>query len=226
MIGLEHKSMHIIWKGQSCFNLLVSQNKGEQVSITIDPFDAQTQSKISRSKSDIILASQKVKRNDLLTGSETEESVFIIDQPGEYELKDIFIKGIECALSAKNKDAQPNIIYVIEAEGIKVCHLGMLNTKELSSDQIEEIGSVDVLLVPVGDQVVLEGGEAASIVNEIEPKIVIPMYYRLPDFKTKLDGVDVFLKAMGEKSPEVLEKLLIKQKDLPEETTKVVVLKP
>lgn len=219
------KDMHIIWKGQSCFNLLVSQNKGEQITITLDPYDCRTQTKISKNKSDLILSSCKTEKDNLMTGSETENSVFVLDQPGEYEIKDIYIKGVECFQEDK-KEIKQNTIYKIEAEGIKVCHLGTLSNKELTPAQIEEIGSVDILLAPVGGDPVIDGITASSIVNEIEPKIVIPMYYNIPAAPQKLEGVEKFLKAIGETSPEKMEKLLIKAKDLPEENTKVIVLTP
>ena len=218
--------MHIIWKGQTCFNLLVSQNKGEQISITIDPYDTTTETKIAKSKSDIIISSQRAKIDDLLTGSETTETVHVLNEPGEYDIKDIFIKGIYCANKGEDKEIAGNTIFTIEAEGMHICHLGLAPSKELTSAQFEEIGDVDILLVPVGDHIAVDGNDAASLVNRIEPKIVIPMYYKTSGMGQKLDGVEKFLKAVGETSPEIMEKLLIKSKDLPDENTKVIVLKP
>lgn len=222
---MKEKFMHIIWKGQTCFNLLVSQNKGEQISLVIDPFDTSTETKISRVKSDIILSTQITEKDNLVTGS--DELVHVIDGPGEYEIKEIYIKGVACPPSiSKDKEGANNTIFTVEAEGMNVCHLGLFNQKELTPAQLEEIGDVDVLLIPVGDGgYTVDGNDAAAIVTQIEPKIVIPMFYHLPDYKLKIDGPEKFIKAMGE-DPEKMEKLLIKQKDLPDDTTKLVVLTP
>jgi len=218
--------MHIIWKGQTCFNLLISQNKGEQISLMIDPYDTTTGTKISRVKSDVILSTQITEKENLV--SDKEELVHVIDGPGEYEIKEIYIKGINCPASiSKNKEGASNTIFTVEAEEMNICHLGLFNQKELTSAQLEEIGEVDVLLVPVGDGgYCMEGNEAASIVNQIEPKIVVPMFFKQPGFDLKIEGDEKFLKAIGE-TPEKQEKLLIKHKDLPgDEEMKVVVLTP
>jgi L-ascorbate metabolism protein UlaG (beta-lactamase superfamily) len=97
----------------------------------------------------------------------------------------------------------------------------------LTTDQLEKIGAVDVLLVPVGGTYTIEAKDAVKVISQIEPKIVIPMHYLLPKHKEKLDDVDKFLKAMGSKSIEPQNKLTIKQKDLPEEDTQqIVILNP
>jgi L-ascorbate metabolism protein UlaG (beta-lactamase superfamily) len=111
-------------------------------------------------------------------------------------------------------------------EGLRVVHLGDLGQTELTDKQVENIGSVDVLLVPVGGQFTVNGSEAPAIVNQIEPRVVIPMHYAQPGLKVKLDGVDVFLKEMGVKDIEAQDKLTIKKSALAEEgKTEVVVLK-
>lgn len=137
-----------------------------------------------------------------------ENLVFNIEGPGEYEFKGIYIKGIW--VNPKNT------IYVIDLEGIKLTHMGKFNEKELNSEIQEQIGTPDILFIPVGGGDVIDEEKAIKIINQIEPRIVIPMNYK---------KVDDFLKEIGEKvSPE--EKLTIKKKDLPSaEDTKVVVLK-
>ena len=106
--------------------------------------------------------------------------------------------------------------------------------KNFLKDQLDLIGDVDILFVPVGGEYVLDGKklktlsgkEASEIVNEIEPRIVIPMHYKVPGLKIKEDGVDDFLKAEGEKNLEPVEKLVIKKRDLDDEgKTHIVILK-
>ncbi|MBU3934460.1 MBL fold metallo-hydrolase, partial [Patescibacteria group bacterium] len=117
-------------------------------------------------------------------------------------------------------------IYTIEAEGIKFCHLGDLGQTQLTDEQLEEIGSVDLLMIPVGGTYTVSSQEASKIISQIEPKLVIPMHYQLPHLKLKLDDVKKFLKAMGENSIIPQEKLQIKQNALPKEGLEIAVLMP
>jgi L-ascorbate metabolism protein UlaG (beta-lactamase superfamily) len=152
---------------------------------------------------------------------------FLIEGPGEYEVKEIFVQGIP----AFHDDSQgakrgQNTIYTIEAEELKVCHLGDLGQRELDTEQLEKIGDVDILMIPVGGVYTIDAKEATHIISQIEPRIVIPMHYYLPKLKIKLDGVDKFLKEMGKKTQVPQPKLLVKKKDLPEEEAQIVVLTP
>lgn len=138
----------------------------------------------------------------------SDDKVFQITGPGEYEFKGIYIKGV--MVSSKNT------VYVVDWEGMKLAHMGKFAEKELKSEIQEQIGTPDILFIPVGGEEVINEEKAVKIINQIEPRIVIPMHYKKPD---------EFLKEIGEKvTPE--EKLTIKNKDLPAaEDTKVVVLK-
>jgi len=123
-------------------------------------------------------------------------------------------------------------MYIIEVEGISLCHLDSVGKEEIDSI-LDQIGKVDILMVPVGgphkdgniEIHTLNAEQAVNIVGEIEPRIVIPMYYKIPKLEVKLDDVDKFLKAMGAQKTEVLPKLNIKKKDLPNDGTKVILLK-
>ena len=119
-----------------------------------------------------------------------------------------------------------NTIYTIEAEDIKICHLGLLGEKELSTEQLEKSGEVDVLMIPVGGGNSLDSQQAVKIMSQIEPKIIIPMNYKIPQIRTELDGVDKFLKILGIKSLEALPKLSIRKKDISNEEAKVIILQP
>ncbi len=211
------KNMHIYWKGQSCFNILAAYGKGESLSILIDPIDPKTNVKLSKQKADVCVFTN--------TKTETEGfEGFLINEPGEYEIKGIYIKGISCP-DCDKKD-QNDYIYTIEAEDIKICHLGNLKQKELSPKQLSAIGEVDVLIIPVGGDYVLDEKEASEIINQIEPRIIIPMVYKTDVANTKLDDVKPFLKEMGETGKEAQDKLLLKKKDLENTEEEIVVLKP
>jgi L-ascorbate metabolism protein UlaG (beta-lactamase superfamily) len=91
--------------------------------------------------------------------------------------------------------------------------------------ELEELGEIDILIVPVGGNTVMSASQAAKVVNEIEPKIVIPSHFKMNDLILDLDGVEKFVKEMGGKKEE-LDKLTVKKKDLVEEGTKVILLEP
>lgn len=216
--------MHIIWHGQSCFQIILARNKGEQVSMVIDPFDETIGLKVPALSADILLVSHS--HQDHNNKKAIKGTPFSIEGPGEYEVKETFIWGIP----SFHDDVQgakrgSNTIYTIEGEGMRVCHLGDLGQKELTPEQLEKIGDIDILMVPVGGVYTIDAKGASRIISQIEPRLAIPMHYHLPRLKIKLEGVDKFLKEMGKKSVTPQPKLLIKKKDLPEET-KVVLLQP
>lgn len=152
---------------------------------------------------------------------------FVISNPGEYDVKGVFIQGISSFHDAvEGKEQGVNTIYSIEMEDMKLCHLGDLGQKELTAEQLEKIGNVDILFIPVGGVSTLDGTQAAEVIEQIEPKLAIPMHYALPKLKYKLEDVDTFLKTMGRKDIESQPKLVIRAKDLPTGETSVVVLRP
>ena len=225
--------MHIIWHGQSCFEIIASQQKGEQVKIIIDPFSEDIGLKLPKLEADILLTTHEHHdHNDAkaiggpATGS-GQATPFLIEGPGEYERKDIFIQGISSFHDEKNgAERGMNTIYTLEAEEMRLCHLGDFGEKELSPEQLEKIGDIDILMAPVGGTYTIDAKGAAKIISQIEPRIVIPMHYRLPKLSVKIDELEPFLKEMGRKLAEPQEKLLIKKKDLIAEETKIVVLQP
>jgi len=208
--------MNIFWQGQFLFELITIPQKNSQLKIVIDPFDESCGLKIPNLEADILLRTHSEAESQ--TAKLVRGNPFLIEGPGEYDIKNVFIQGIQ----ASNE----NTIYTIKSEEIKICHLGKLNQKELSSEQLETIGEIDILMIPVGGLSTLNGKEAIKIMSQIEPKITIPMYYSLPKLKLKLDGVDKFLKALAIKKIEPLAKLSIKKKDLPEDEAKIIILKP
>jgi L-ascorbate metabolism protein UlaG (beta-lactamase superfamily) len=217
--------MHIIWKGQSCFQILSARAKAEQVSIAIDPFDEATGLKSSSFSADILLITHD--HHDHNNKKSIKGEPLVIEGPGEYEAKEIYIQGISSWHDEKDgKEKGANTIYIIEAEEMRVCHLGDFGQKELTTEQLEGIGDVDILMVPVGGNFTIDAKGANKVISQIEPRIVIPMHYHLPGLKIKLDDIDKFLKEMGKKSVVPEQKLLIKKKDLPLEDTNIVVLKP
>jgi len=218
------KSMKIAWYGQSCFRLIVKVNNGEKITIFIDPFDKEIGLTPPRGNADIVISSHN--HHDHNNIQSLGGTPFVIDGPGEYDVKKVFIKGVYSYHDDKKGEEHGiNTISVIEVEDLKVCHLGDLGQKELSDVQLEKIGEVDILMVPVGGNFTIDGSEAVKIINQIEPSLVIPMHYKIPNVSVKLDGVDKFLQEIGTEK-ETMEELTIQKKDLTEEEMKVVVMKP
>lgn len=217
--------MNIFWKGQSCFQIIAGS-----VKIVIDPFSEEAGLRLAKLEADVLLTTHghedhnNVKAVGLSAGS--GQAPFLIQGPGEYEVKGVYVKGIPSFHDDKEgKERGNNTIFVIEVEDLKICHLGDLGQTELTKEQIEEIGEIDVLMVPVGGVYSASAKEAMKVMSQIEPKITIPMHYAIPKLKYKLDGVDKFLKILGIKTAAAEEKLTIKKKDISSEEARVVVLK-
>ncbi|MDP2966958.1 MAG: MBL fold metallo-hydrolase [bacterium] len=217
--------MTIFWHGQSCFQIISSQGKNNHVNIVIDPYSEDIGLKVPKLEADILLITHG--HHDHNNIKAVAGTPFLINGPGEYEIKEVFIQGISAFHdSSSGKERGVNTIYTIEAEELRICHLGDLGQKELTPEQIDKIGQVDILMIPTGGVYTISAKEAVKIMSQIEPNIIIPMHYQLPKLKLKLDGLDKFLKTMGIKKLDSLPKLSIKKKDVLPEEAKIIVLNP
>ena len=157
--------------------------------------------------------------NGLEQLSHGERMPFAITGPGDYEVKEIFIKGVlSNALIAGKKYI--TTIYIFSVDNINIVFLGALNSLvdgEISKEAREAINSPDILFVPVGGGGLLDAKSAAKLVSSLEPKMVIPMDYDSLSLKA-------FLKESGEEKAEVVDKLTLKLKDLEGKEGEVVVL--
>ncbi len=218
--------MNIIWHGQSCFKITTQGQKNkEKVNIIIDPYDDSVGLKIPKVEGDIFLFTHN--HNDHNNRSVAGKDSFIIDSPGEYELKDIFIEGIlSFHDEQKGKERGLNTIYTIEAEEIRICHLGDFGEIELSDKQLQQIGEVDILMIPVGGNYTIDAKTATKIITQVEPRIVVPMHYKIDGLKLDIDELEQFLKAIGQKSVEKEEKISIQKKTMPIGEMKIIPLLP
>jgi len=202
--------MEIKWFGQACFLIKTATEGKEEVKILIDVFSEDTGLKPPQDEAELLIMSKDLKIKSL------PKHRVLINEQGEYEVKNIFIKGINVGEESKK---ERDLIYLIEAEDVKICHLGAFSAKELSPEQIEHIGEVDILTIPVGGGDVITHQEALKIINQIEPKLIIPMYYSLPKLKNKLEDVTPFLKGMNQENIEPQSKLSVSLEKLPAQTT-------
>lgn len=216
--------MQIAWHGHSFFELTATIGK-EQVKIAIDPFSKDIGLKPAKVEADLLLISHNHQ------GHNNKETIagnyFLIDSAGEYEIKGVFVEAIHSFHdSQKGKERGENLIFLINVEDLKICHLGDFGQKELENSQLEKMVDIDVLMIPVGGKNTISFKEAIKIMSQIEPKITIPMHYFLPNLKIKLDSVDKFLKNLGIKSLKTEKKLLVKKESLSPEEAKIILLEP
>lgn len=211
--------MEIGWHGYSCFRL----TERNSASIVTDPFDKSIGLTAPRLKADVVTISHEApghSNSDIVKGART------ITGPGEYEIGGVFITGVNTSSTKPETDSETfvNTAYVIDYESTSVCHLGDINTIP-SQTQIEALGTVDVLLIPVGGGKGLNAAQAAEIISLIEPSIVVPMHYRIGNIKVTLDPLSRFLKEMGLSKINPEPNLKVVKSSLPEET-QVRVLDP
>jgi L-ascorbate metabolism protein UlaG (beta-lactamase superfamily) len=205
--------MEIIWYGHACFRL-----KERNVTLVTDPYDKTLGLPLIRPKADIVTISHDVPHHNYTAGVKGEFKV--LDGPGEYEINGVFVTGIHLMAPKKKGSHTPaaqNNIFVIYMDDLAICHLGDLSHVPTQS-QVEDMGSIEVLLVPVGGQNTLNAAQAAEVISLTEPNIVIPMHYQLPGLTVKLDPVEKFLKEMGLSKSDKVETLKLTKTGLPEET--------
>lgn len=186
--------MEIKYFGHTCFRI-----RGSKVAIVTDPLEANLGVKLPSITADIVLFSNQEGKNlSIVTKALGRDEPFVINGPGEYEVAGVFVLGISSGKTT---------IYVITIDGLRLVFLGELNEK-LSDKQLEEINGVDLLFLPVG-------GKPVSLAGQIQPKMVIPMAYKLPGLRLDLAPVDDFLRQMGVEGIKPIDKLLISKEKLP-----------
>ncbi len=204
--------MQIHYFGVSSFKVIT-----KEATVITDPFDKKTGLTPPRGAADILVLSEK--DNAMYSAiSGVSGDPFLMNDPGEYDVKGVTVTG----LPVKQEDGRFVTAFLIESEDIKILNLSHIKNFSLKEGELEALGQIDILIIPVGGGDVLEPSTASKIVNDIEPKIVIPSHYQASGTNNKLDS---FVKEMGGKKEE-LDKLMLKKKDLGEEGIKLVVLTP
>ncbi|MFA6017771.1 MAG: MBL fold metallo-hydrolase [Patescibacteria group bacterium] len=213
--------MNITWNGLG--SVVVTAKIGQDdVSLVTNPFTVAGSLKFPKQ----IAASILVKSHK---GEDTENSdavvpeheggkpPFVIDHAGEYEVRGLFVTGI----NAPKKDGSDHTIYRFDAEGMHVGFLGAID-RPLTTKEQDSLGAVDILMIPAGGEYVLSASAAAQVAAQIEPRILIPMYVSAGDD----DGVGDVAAFVREVSvpQETVAKFKITRALLPEEEMRVVIL--
>ncbi|MFH1232583.1 MAG: MBL fold metallo-hydrolase [Patescibacteria group bacterium] len=212
--------MYITYIGHSCFKI---QDKAGSDGVTIitDPFDKTVGFKMPSGQADIVLVSHQ--HSDHNNTDTISGNPFIITNAGEYEIKDVSIEGVDTFHdNSSGKERGDNIAYKINIEGINIVHLGDLG-HSLDSKQLEKLSGADILLIPVGGNYTIDAKKAVEVISQIEPRIVIPMHYKVGASTVEVDGVDKFIKELGIE-PAYEDKLKISKKELPQEDMELVIL--
>jgi len=208
--------MDIIWYGHSCFRL-VERGKA---SVVTDPYNGNIGYRLPKLRADIVTISHDAPGHANLTI--WPKTTRILHGAGEYEIGDVFVIGV--AMHDPEKDGVPNIVFLFDFDGLNVVHLGDLSYVPDQSE-IDALGAVNVVLVPVGGGNSLNATQASEVISLIEPDIVVPMHYKTPLTTLDLDDADRFLKVMGIGRVQVEPLLRVTAGSLPEQT-QVVLLEP
>lgn len=219
--------MVITWYGHSCFKI----QSGDLVLVT-DPFAKDIGLTPPRMRADIVTITHG--HPDHNNTESLGGNPFVITGPGEYEVGGAYIHGIETFHDTEQGASRGlNTVYIIGIEDLTIAHFGDFGEDGLRPETADELGSIDILMIPIGGTYTIDAKQAAKIVKQLEPRFVIPMHYavnsdvtsRVKRLSFKIDGVDSFLKEMGVGTVEPVEKFTIRKKDISlEEKTEVVVL--
>ncbi len=207
--------MEIFPLGHSSFRL-----RGKRATVITDPYGESGLSvKFPKHvEADIVTISHD--HEDHNASHLVEGNPFVIRGPGEYEIKGISVIGVSSFHDAEEGVKRgKNTMYRIEIDGVKILHLGDLG-HVLSSSQVDQIDTVDVLIIPIGGTYTIDAEKAAQVISDIEPRIVIPMH----DARSNKDlvAVDVFLKQMNKEGITAVPKLTVSKDKLPQEMQVVV----
>ncbi len=200
--------MHISWLGDAGIRLQVKDTV-----ILIDPPAASTGFKPTKQAAAIVALTQTADRDQKSVTGEP----FIINAPGEYERRGVFVYGLRLASDLER------VHFRVEAEELSLGHLANLN-KKLDNGELAQLEGVDILFIPVGGKTVLDAEAAAELISQVEPRIVIPIQYKVTGGSANYHDASAFLKEIGAKNIEPQAKFKITKKELPAEETQVVVL--
>lgn len=212
--------MIITWAGFSCFKI-----ESNNATVVLDPYNSSIGLKFPRFAADIVISTASDEAHGNIEGvSEKNPGMRIITGPGEYEIRDILIYGIPLLFgSGENSAQEQRVIFKIQMEGMNIVHLGNISSK-LENSQLDHLEKTDILIIPVGGGKYLGGKAATDLVNQIEPRVVIPSCYKIPGVRLPVSALDPFCKEIGICPKVPIPKYKILKKDLPQDQTQVVIL--
>lgn len=212
--------MNIVWNGLSSFTI-TAKPADREVTVVTDPYGNDLGLRFPRTLEAAMVVSshddQAANNFEALVG-EDRKAPFAVVHAGEFEVQGVFVKGV----SAPKKDGSAHTIYRIDAEDVSIGFLGAID-RDLTAKEIESLGNIDVLIVPVGGGSVLNKDQAAELVSQIEPRLVIPSYYEVEGLKVSFAPVEPFCKDLACPREDV-NKLKLSKANLPSDEIKIAVL--
>jgi L-ascorbate metabolism protein UlaG (beta-lactamase superfamily) len=207
----------LAWLGHSCFRL-----RGRDVTILTDPYgggDDWGYPPLAVSANVVTISNDDPHHADV---SGVEGASHVLRGPGEYEIGGVLIWAVRTA--RRPGSLTKNTAFVMQIEELRICHLGDLASAPLTSDELTHIKDADVLLVPVGGNCTINAQQAAGVVAQVEPKLIVPMHYATPETRgyLALDEVDRFCKELGATEVAPRSRLSITPSSLPNEPTVVL----
>ncbi|MDP2629751.1 MAG: MBL fold metallo-hydrolase [Candidatus Harrisonbacteria bacterium] len=202
-----YSDMTIQWYGEGCFKIQSSDTV-----ILIDPVDKSTGLSAPRFKHDILMKTSLEALSPEKDFAREESEAYVIYGPGEYEIQGVQITG--WPLKKDLESGSLNSIFRVKMEDLRLGFLGGLASFN-EPEMLEELGDIDILFIPGGNTPYLSQGEAAKLVRQIEPRMVIPSHIKAKGLKRKSQGPEAFLKELS-LSAQPQEKITIKFKDLTE----------
>jgi len=213
--------MNIQYYGDFCFKISTKPagRATEDVVIWTDPLQKGSGLRAPQGQVDIVFLSHGKKEE---TTDSLKEETIVLDAPGEYAVKGVSALGfLGYHDGSMGRERGQNTIFVFESEDIHVGYLGALGS-DISSETLEKLNGVDILFTPVGGVDTLDTKSIAELVRKIEPKVVIPMHYKIPGLTLDLDTEKAFCDAIGNCPAEKITKLNVKKKDLDEKKMEII----
>jgi L-ascorbate metabolism protein UlaG (beta-lactamase superfamily) len=201
--------MELHWLGHACFRI-----RGKGATILTDPY-ADEIGKLGRPAADIVTISHEHSGHNNVGGVSVEGRV--VRGPGEYDVRGVAITGVQTAHDAAGgRERGRNVVYAIYVDDVSVCHLGDLGHVP-TAEQVEAIGRVDVLLLPVGPRARLSSTQALEVVNLLDPRIVVPMHHHVSPRDADQAAIGALCRELGAPVPSSQGRLVLAAEALPEE---------
>ena len=208
--------MDISWLGHSCVRV-----RAGGTFVVMDPTSRKSGYDMGRPTAEVVTVSHDDQAHNNVRGLRGDP--LLLDGPGEYEVQGVQLLGVASGLRPGAEGERPgrNVAFVLEAEDLRLAHLGGLGTR-ITAEQAEQLGTIDVLVIPVGGGRVLDAVEAARVVRELEPRVVIPVHYAASDGEA---APAEFVKALGIEPEPPVARLSLQKRGLAEKT-RLVLLEP
>ena len=209
--------MDITWLGHSCFRL-----RSDEMVVVTDPFPLSLGLRPDSRPATVVTVSNSHPNHN--NWQEVAGAPRVFDTPGEFELSGVSVRGVMTPLPPDMSPEHRSVAFSIEMDRVNICHLGDIAVP-LTPHLVDELSPIDVLLIPTGGSCTLDLDQALQAMQDLDPKIVIPMHHSIEGVNVPIQGVDVFLRRMGLDDVQTQSRLVVTAANLPADR-RVVVLAP